>query len=115
MDEGMMSSTLMVTLTDSKKHAIGGIRKKQARAFYSISQQKEQEWRERRRVREMEEERARAGGTQIMMPTDGTPAEGSAEDPVERLAKAKTMFEQELISEAEYETLKANILRKMGQ
>ncbi|MCY4438172.1 MAG: SHOCT domain-containing protein [Chloroflexi bacterium] len=50
-----------------------------------------------------------------MMPTDGTPAKGLAEDPVERLAKAKSMFEQELISEAEYETLKANILQKMGQ
>lgn len=115
MDEGMISSTLMVTLTDGRKHAIGGIKKKQARSFYSISQQKEQEWRERRRVREMEEERARAGGTQITMPADATPAASPAEDPVERLAKAKQMFDQELISEAEYETLKANILKSMGQ
>ena len=37
----------------------------------------------------------------------------AAEDPVEKLAKAKEMFDKELISEAEYETLKANILQKM--
>ena len=41
------------------------------------------------------------------MPSNGGDA---ASDPVERLAKAKAMFDEELISEAEYETLKANIL-----
>ena len=64
----------------------------------------------------MEEERARAGGVQVTLPSDGgAPPTGeavarSAEDPVARLAKAKQLFDQELISEAEYETLKAKIL-----
>ena len=61
----------------------------------------------------MEEERARAGGTQISMPAQELTESTSAEDPVAKLAKAKEMFDRELISEAEYETLKAEILRKM--
>ncbi len=112
MSEGMVSSSIECLLIDGTRHSIVGIKKKQARTLYSISQQKEQEWRERRRVRDLEEERARAGGTQIAIPTSGV-ANEVAMDPVSRLKKAKEMFDQELISEAEYETLKANILQKM--
>lgn len=108
MEESVMSSRIYCTLTNEDVYHVEGMVKKQTRVLYSICQQKEQEWRERRRVRKMEEDRAKAGGTQITMPgASETPAQG---DPVDRLAQAKSMFDQELISEAEYETLKANIL-----
>ena len=107
-DQWMLSATIKCTLTDGELLYVPGLVKAQARVVYAICQQKEQEWRERRRVRQMEEDRAKAGGTEINMPSNG--AESAASDPVERLAKAKTMFDEELISEAEYETLKANIL-----
>ena len=111
--EGVFSSTLICELTNGQEYSVGGLKKKQTRTFYSVSQQKELEWRERRRVRRIEEERARAGGTQITMPGAGESEDDGIVDPVERLAKVKEMFDQELISEAEYETVKANILRKM--
>lgn len=110
-DQWMLSATIKCTLTDGELLYVPGLVKAQARVVYAICQQKEQEWRERRRVRKMEEERAKAGGTQITMPANG--ASSAASDPVERLAKAKAMFDEELISEAEYETLKANILSSM--
>jgi hypothetical protein len=73
----------------------------------------DQEWREKRRVREMEEARARAGGVQIgalpgLLSAPGVAAQ--QEDPVQRLAKARSMLDQGLISEAEFESLKAKIL-----
>ena len=107
-DQWMLSATITCTLTDGEVLYVSGLVKSQARAVYAICQQKEQEWRERRRVRQMEEDRAKAGGTEINMPTNS--AESATANPAERLAKAKAMFDEELISEAEYETLKANIL-----
>ncbi len=114
--EKVWSSQFTCVTTDDRTLQLGGLVKEQARTLYAFCQQKEQEWRERRRVRQMEEERARAGGVQVTLPSaGGTPpageaAAGSAEDPVAALAKAKQLFDQELISEAEYETLKAKIL-----
>ena len=113
-NQDTLSSSLQCTLTNEETYLTGNLVKDQARTLYTICQQKEQEWRERRRVRKMEEERARAGGTQITIPEGGDAGQTRPiEDPVEKLAKAKEMFDKELISEAEYETLKANILQKM--
>lgn len=113
-NQNMLSSSLECTLTSGDSFQTSDLVKEQARTLYTICQQKEQEWRERRRVRKMEEERARAGGTQITLPEGGDVGQAHpTEDPVEKLAKAKEMFDKELISEAEYETLKANILQKM--
>lgn len=113
-NQNTLSSSLQCTLTNEETYQTSNLVKDQARTLYTICQQKEQEWRERRRVRKMEEERARAGGTQISLPEGGDVGQTSpVDDPVEKLAKAKEMFDKELISEAEYETLKANILQKM--
>lgn len=113
-NQNMLSSSLDCTLTNGETYQTSNLVKDQARTLYTICQQKEQEWRERRRVRKMEEERARAGGTQITLPEGGDVGPTApSEDPVAKLAKAKEMFDKELISEAEYETLKANILQKM--
>jgi hypothetical protein len=112
--EGMLASTVTIDVGedgDDVAVRIGNLDKSQARALYAICQQKEQEWREKRRVRQMEEDRARAGGVYVQ-PQTPTGATGT-EDPVERLAKAKRMLDQQLISEAEYETLKAKILADM--
>ena len=44
---------------------IAGLRKAQAEAVYRICQAQDQQWREKRRIRELEELRARAGGIQF--------------------------------------------------
>ena len=59
---------------------------------------------------DMEEARAKSGGV-YLGPTGGAAA--PAEDPVAKLARAKQMLDQGLISEAEYESVKAKILSAM--
>jgi hypothetical protein len=83
-----------------------GLRKTQAQAVYRICQAQDQAWREKRRVRELEELRARSGGIQV-----GTaPAAAAESDTVRRLKEAKEMLDAGLITDAEYEAIKAKIV-----
>jgi hypothetical protein len=83
-----------------------GLRKTQAQAVYRICQAQDQAWREKRRVRELEELRARSGGIQV-----GTAGATAAEsDTVRRLKEAKEMLDAKLITDAEYEAIKAKIV-----
>lgn len=92
--------------------SFSGLRKEQAQAVYRICQAQEQAWREKRRIRELEELRARSGG--IQFGAGGADVSGSravsSDSPVVRLAQAKEMFEQRLITDSEYESLKARIV-----
>jgi hypothetical protein len=116
--QGMMSTEVSVEAADGRKAKAGGLSKEQAKRLYAISQQMEQEWREKRRVRQMEESRAAAGGVYLgSSPVTGVPSQGSAPDvgvsPAEKLGQAKAMLEAGLISEAEYESIKAKIISAM--
>ena len=110
MKEGMLSAEVDVELTDGRVERGSNLAKSQVRRLYAIAQQKEQEWREKRRIRDLEEARARSGGIHMPMPSMPSASAAPAEDPVQKLAKAKAMLDQGLISEAEYETLKAKII-----
>ena len=85
-----------------------GLRKEQAQAVYRICQAQDQAWREKRRVRELEELRARSGGIQL---TAGA-ASGAAgdSDAVRRLQEAKQLLDAKLITDSEYEAIKAKIV-----
>jgi hypothetical protein len=93
----------------SQRVEFAGLRKGQAQAVYRICQSQDQAWREKRRVRELEELRARSGGIQV---TAGTPAAAAAPegDAVRRLKEAKEMLDARLITDAEYEAIKARIV-----
>jgi hypothetical protein len=84
-----------------------GLRKTQAQAVYRICQAQDQAWREKRRVRELEELRARSGGIQVGAAPAMATAGGS--DAVRRLQEAKQMLDARLITDAEYEAIKAKI------
>ena len=90
---------------------VHGLRKAQAERVYRVAQSQEQAWREKRRVRDLDEMRARAGGVQIgAVPGvggGGLPGEG---DPKARLQRAREMRDQGLITDSEYETIKARIV-----
>jgi hypothetical protein len=88
-----------------------GLRKEQAQAVYRICQAQDQAWREKRRVRELEELRARSGGIQVMAgaPLAGTPT-AAGDDAVRRLQEAKRLLDARLITDAEYEAIKAKIV-----
>jgi hypothetical protein len=87
---------------------INGLRKEQAQAVYRICQAQDQAWREKRRIRELEELRARSGGVQISQGA-GAASAGSSES-VRRLQEAKQMLDSKLITDSEYESIKARIL-----
>jgi hypothetical protein len=90
-----------------------GLRKDQAQAMYRICQQHDQVWREKRRVRELEELRARSGGVQIsgaQAGYGGTDAAGAESEPTRRLRQAREMLDAKLISDSEFESIKAKIV-----
>ena len=87
-----------------------GLRKDQAQAVYRICQAQDQAWREKRRVRELEELRARSGGIQVMSGSALPSAGASGDDAVRRLAEAKRLLDARLITDAEYEAIKAKIV-----
>jgi len=86
-----------------------GLRKLQAEAVYRICQSQDQAWREKRRVRELEELRARSGGIQVTTAAAPPGAAGSP-DAVQRLREAREMLEAKLITDSEYEAIKARIV-----
>jgi hypothetical protein len=90
-----------------------GLRKDQAQAMYRICQQHDQVWREKRRIRELEELRAKSGGVQIggAASSYGAPDSGGSEsEPARRLRQAREMLEAKLISDSEFESIKAKIV-----
>jgi hypothetical protein len=90
-----------------------GLCKDQAQAIYRICQQHDQVWREKRRVRELEELRAKSGGVQIGNgPTSYSrdEAAGAESDPARRLRQAREMLDAKLISDSEFESIKAKIV-----
>jgi hypothetical protein len=97
------------------------LRKDQAQAMYRICQQHDQVWREKRRIRELEELRAKSGGVQFgggppgggqsgYAATDGSASDRAGADPAQRLRQAREMLDAKLISDSEFESIKAKIV-----
>src|SRR5271154_4896428 len=92
-----------------------GLRKDQAQAMYRICQQHDQVWREKRRVRELEELRAKSGGVQFGNQGGyggdaAAPRVAGESEPARRLRQAREMLDAKLISDAEFESIKAKIV-----
>jgi hypothetical protein len=107
---GKASDLASQGVTGSRRLDFAGLRKDQAQAVYRICQAQDQAWREKRRVRELEELRARSGGIQVSSgPSGMTSGAATGSDAVRRLQEAKQMLEGKLITDAEYEAIKAKI------
>jgi hypothetical protein len=107
------SSDLNIGSEVNRVWTFAGLRKDQAQAMYRICQQHDQVWREKRRIRELEELRAKSGGVQI----GGAPgaygaadSAGAESEPARRLRQAREMLDAKLISDAEFESIKAKIV-----
>ena len=95
---------------------IDGLRKSEAQEVYRVCQARAQAWREKRRIRELEELRAKAGGIQVgaLGGALGGPSVGGGDhSPTARLARAKEMLEGGLLNDAEFEQIKAKILAEL--
>jgi hypothetical protein len=122
------SSDLNVGAEVNRVWTFEGLKKDQAQAMYRICQQHDQVWREKRRVRELEELRAKSGGVQIGAGGYGAAGYGAAgyaagqsaysasaaaeaeSEPVRRLRQAREMLDARLISDSEFESIKAKIV-----
>ncbi|HET9160422.1 MAG TPA: SHOCT domain-containing protein [Caulobacteraceae bacterium] len=126
---GMFTATVTITYSANMSDTavdegetmvltIASLKKEPAAELYRVCQEQDQAWREKRRVRSMEEMRARSGGVQIaagIMPGAAAvppqPALPGAETgPSQRLAHAKDLLDQHLITDAEYQEIKAKII-----
>jgi len=119
---GIFGATLTITSLATEDMAsrghvgrslrITGLRKEQAQQVYTLCQAQEQAWREKRRVRDLDELRAQSGGVQIGNVPGSAAAHLAASDgdPTDRLRKAKEMLDGGLITDAEYESIKARVV-----
>jgi hypothetical protein len=93
---------------------VPGLRKSEAQEVYRVCQTQSQAWREKRRIRELEELRAKSGGVQFG--SAPVAAVGGAEDgrsPAARLQRANEMRASGLLNDAEFEQIKAKILTEL--
>ena len=107
------SSDLNIGSEVNRVWNFSGLRKEQAQAMYRICQQHDQVWREKRRIRELEELRAKSGGVQIGAAQGGYAAPESAgaeSEPARRMRQAREMLDAKLISDSEFESIKAKIV-----
>jgi hypothetical protein len=107
------SSDLNIGSEVNRVWTFTGLRKDQAQALYRICQQHDQVWREKRRIRELEELRAKSGGVQIgsgQTAYSSAEAAGAESEPARRLRQAREMLDAKLISDSEFESIKAKIV-----
>jgi hypothetical protein len=107
MRAGKATDLASLATQGSQRVDFKGLRKEQAQAVYRICQSQDQAWREKRRVRELEELRARSGGIQVSSAPASAPG---VDDAVRRLQEAKQLLDAKLITDAEYEAIKAKIV-----
>jgi hypothetical protein len=107
------SSDLNMGAEVNRVWTFAGLNKDQAQAMYRICQQHDQVWREKRRVRELEELRAKSGGVQIGAAGYGAAAADAESEPARRLRQAREMLEAKLISDSEFESIKAKIVSSL--
>jgi len=104
------STDLAISKDANQVIALSGFRKEQAEKIYRLAQAQDQSWREKRRIRELEELRAKSGGITIgNNPVTPTPGNVS-EDAASKLEQARQMLEKKLITDSEYESIKARII-----
>lgn len=114
------SNDLAVAEGPPSSIVVNGLRKAEAQQVYRVCQGQAQAWREKRRVRELEELRAKSGGIQFgaspgvgyTPPAGVAPADGDR-SPAARLQRAKDMRAAGLLNDAEFEALKAKILSEL--
>ena len=113
--EGIVGASLSVQGHNGHIEVIDHLPKKQARCVYRVGQQREEEMREYRRQRKMEEDRNAAGGVVVnaaITPAAATPA-ANPNDLTARLQQLKSMLDADLIDQAEFDAKKAEILASL--
>jgi hypothetical protein len=104
------SADLAISKDSNQILILPGFRKDQAEKIYRLAQAQDQSWREKRRIRELEELRAKSGGVTIGSNIGSQQTANTSEDAASKLQQAKDMLEKKLITDSEYESIKARII-----
>jgi len=113
--EKLLGAEFTVLDINGRSDIIEFLPKNQAKKLYRIAQEKEEEQREVRRQRDMEEKRAGASNITFgnQTPNLAPSNEKFNYDPVETLKKLKSLLDNDLISQAEFDNKKAEILSRL--
>lgn len=104
------SADLAISKDSNQILVLPGFRKEQAEKIYRLAQAQDQSWREKRRIRELEEMRAKSGGVTIGTNGGNQPAGNVSQDAAAKLQQAKQMLDNKLITDSEFESIKARII-----
>lgn len=115
MKEGVFAATITIKTTSGQTDSMEDIPKAQARRLYRFAQEMEETKKEERRQRDLEDKRAMAGGGITINTPSHQPQAAAApvEDPMEKLTKLKSMLDMGILTQAEFDAKKADILSKM--
>jgi hypothetical protein len=115
MKEGVFAATITIKTTSGQTDIMEDIPKAQARRLYRFAQEMEETKKEERRQRDLEDKRAIAGGGITINTPSHQPQATAApvEDPMEKLTKLKSMLDMGILTQAEFDTKKTDILSKM--
>jgi len=104
------SADLAISKDSNQVLVLPGFRKEQAEKIYRLAQAQDQSWREKRRIRELEELRAKSGGVTIGSNIGSQQTSNASEDAASKLQQAKQMLDNKLITDSEFESIKAKII-----
>lgn len=104
------SADLAISEASNQVLSLTGFRKEQAEKVYRLAQAQDQSWREKRRIRELEELRAKSGGVTIGTNQGSQQAGNASDDAATKLKQAKQMLDNKLITDSEFESIKARII-----
>jgi hypothetical protein len=114
--ENIWGSEFTIQTIDGRVNKIDFLPKAQAIKLYTMAQEQEEIQKEVRRQRDLEEKRASAGRLVVSGQT-GPSTQGESQkqqdDPVAVLQKLKTLLDNKLISQEEYDAKKAEVLGRM--
>jgi hypothetical protein len=104
------STDLAISKDSNQVLILPGFRKEQAEKIYRLAQAQDQSWREKRRIRELEELRAKSGGVTVGSNIGSQQTANASEDAATKLQQAKQMLDNKLITDSEFESIKARII-----
>jgi hypothetical protein len=104
------STDLAISENSVQDLILKGFRKEGTQQIYRLAQAQDQSWREKRRIRELEELRAKSGGITLGNSLGTQHPENTSEDAVSKLQQAKQMLDNKLITDSEYESIKARLI-----
>jgi len=115
--ENIWGSEFTIQTIDGTVNKIDFLPKAQARKLYTMAQEQEEIQKEVRRQRDLEEKRAGAGRLVVSGPMGqsqtSSESQKQQDDPVAVLQKLKTLLDNQLISQEEYDAKKAEVLSRM--